>query len=188
VKRALAVVVAALLTVTLTPGTAHSVSYSITPGDAKGDVKILHSRFPGNKDIDIRKVHYQYYASRGRFDLTIELHLRAARPGLKTAQLYTTELIRSGTRYRVYGNDAGGGSLYQLVDGVWEPRTYCDVDTYLNSSGTLSGGNVRIVAEECWPDKRVKILYTRTENYYSSSMTDLAAWDRLTVRKRIGKP
>ena len=174
-----------LLTVTA----AYAVSFAHTQRDARRDVTIVHSGFAGNQDIDIRKVHYQYYGYKSRYDLTVELTLRRVRPGLETAQLYTTEFVRGGSRYRMYGNDGGGGSLYVWSDGVWTRMQNCDVSVTLNPTVTLvSGTNVLIVADGCWPEKRVTIRWTKTENYYSASMTDLAAWDRVKVGKRIGKP
>jgi hypothetical protein len=168
---------------------AYAVSFTHTARDARRDVTIEHSGFAGNQDIDIRKVHYQYYGYKSRYDLTIELTLRRVRPGLETAQLYTTEFVLSGDLFRVYGNDGGGGSLYLRSNGVWKRMQNCDVFVTLNPSTTLvSGTNVSIQTDSCWPEKRVKIRWTKTANYYSDSMTDLAAWDRVAVGKRIGKP
>jgi hypothetical protein len=168
---------------------AYAVSHTHTKRDARQDVKIVHSGFAGNKDIDIRKAHYQFYGYKGRYDLIVELGLRRVRPGLETAQLYTTEFVKGGNRFRLYGNDGGGASLYLRQDGVWTRMRNCDVYTTLNHSPALvSGTNVQIRTDGCWPDKRLKILWTKTENYYSDSMTDLAAWDRVSVNKRIGKP
>ena len=178
----------AMSIVMLTASASYAVRYTTTKRDARKDVKIVHSGFAGNQDIDIRWAHYQYYGYQSRYDLIVELRLRRVRPGLGTAQLYTTEFIKGGSRYRIYGNDTGGGSLYLKSQGVWTRMENCDVHTSLNPSSTLRGGNVMVIARKCWPEKRLKILWTKTQNYYSSSMNDLAAWDRVVVKKRIGRP
>jgi hypothetical protein len=152
-------------------------------------VKNVHSGFAGNKDIDKRKAHYQYYGYRSRYDLTIELTLRRVRPDLETAQLYTTQVKVGGVRYRVYGNDGRGGSLYVLSNGTWTRVSWCEVYVTLHPSPSLvASTNVHVRADGCWKRKRLTVQWTKTENYYSDSMADLAAWDRVAVTKRVGKP
>lgn len=168
---------------------AFAVDYDLTVRDAGRDVHVVHNGFSGNQDIDIIKAHYQYYGYRQLPDLVIELQLRRVRPDLATHQLYRTEFIRSGRRYLIFANDSRSGSLYLYSQGAWQLMNNCDIHVTLNPSSTLfRGTNVSIEADSCWTGKRVRILYTKTANYYSASMTDVAASDRVGVRRVIGHP
>ena len=176
-----------LLTQGLGAPASADTAWDITRYDPRGDVHVKHSGFAGNNDIDIRRAYYQYLGHGGEWHFWVELKLRDVRPDLDTAQLYTTEFLADGRRFRAYANDGDSGSLYEKDDGVWR-RLDCQVIVDLNRPYITSGTNVYVKVDRCWSGRRLKVLYTRTENYYGDSMNDLAASDRLAVNEVIGRP
>lgn len=185
-KLVTAVVVIAAIGIGAAPAFA-SYPSSITHSDPAGDVMIRHSNYAGNQDIDIRKAYYQLYGYKSD-DPTLytEFRLKAVRPGLKTHQLYLTEFRWSGALYRLYANDGGGASMYRLDEssGVWKVYTRCEVDAVLHPSSTSIGGNLVVRAEGCFADNaKVKILFSQTENYATSTMKNPTARDKVTINK-----
>ena len=135
-------------------------------------------------------MHYQYYGYKSRYDRTPSSSRSAGCARVWRRRNSTRRSSSSsGDLFRVYGNDGGGGSLYLRSNGVWKRMQNCDDFVTLNPSTTLvSGTNVSIQTDSCWPEKRVKIRWTKTANYANRTPRDLAGRDRVAVGKRIGKP
>lgn len=179
---------AALITLTLS-APAEAVSFSHTQADKTKDVKIIHSGFAGNQDIDIERAYYLYPKPKVGYTrrVVIDLLLRNVRPALESNQVYRTVIQHGEDRYLLVGNSERGGAMYLYNEGSWQDMR-CSVKTGVKPTASEIGGNVRIKTDACFTSRRIKIISTRTENYYSDSLGSLAAWDQVTVNRSIGQP